>query len=150
MQQIFFIIFATLFACYSAQFNTTALTGCDTNQPLPSGSNSWTCLTGCSCVYTQTHEDGMCGSITVQDGAHATIECSAKNSCKAGCAVSTEGSGSAVMKCSGEHSCFAIGVSGNTDMQCSGKDSCESAGCRAPAHAECTGPNSCQYIGCDH
>lgn len=147
----FFIIAACLIACCNAQLatnTTTALTECDTNQPLPTDSNAWTCQSGCNCVYTQDKEDSMCGSITVEDGATAEIKCSATKSCKAGCAVSTEGSGSAVMKCIGKNSCYAIGVSGNTDLHCSGEGSCYAAGCRSPAHAECTGQDSCEAAGC--
>jgi hypothetical protein len=150
MQFFLLIIVLTILTYSNGQFtnNTTSLSACDTNQPLPSGSGSWTCLSGCTCTYTQTHTDSMCGSITIQDGAHATIECGASKSCQAGCAVTAEGTGTGVMKCSGSNSCFAVGVSGQVTLQCSGDGSCEASGCRAPATAECTGKNSCKSSGC--
>ena len=149
MQVLLVLMSIGLVICSALDANKT-LTGCDINQPLPKDTSSWTCQTGCTCTYTQYNEDSMCGSITVNDGAHATVVCNAKKSCQAGCAVSTVGSGTATVKCGGEGSCYAAGYSGNTDVQCSGANSCYAIGCRDPAHAECTGSNACDAAGCSH
>ena len=155
MHVIFFLISLTLFASLNALVLNSTSTECDTNQLLPKDARYWVCQTGCNCVYTQTNEDGQCGSIDVKAGATATIDCSAKGACQPGCAISTDHGGAATIKCTGAGSCYAVGVGaisygygGTIDMQCSGENSCEAVGATDDVYLHCTGQNSCRDLGC--